>query len=446
MDDWSTAHSISNEIKQIWQSINPRLPLINDKTIDKNVNNLIVLVKQINQKRAKAVKQQNLETKINKLFDVSACGCSLETVPCNDRGVKCKKLDCQEEHILCICTSMKKVPVEERKYLRNQHQKLGPKGTYQMSTIDGVAVKRDQRRIVGPISSHSTIAQNIDERVDENFFTPNISESFSDCKNLEEEWKLENKTIKSSYNVLKLPRFATELVRGNCSSTLGAALANALFYDIKHLLCNDVKIEETLLDKCKLDRAKANIRVVCDEKHKEEKRNLVCIRVDEKVDSNTQTYTTVHASDGSMLLKQSFDAEHHLTFMEETETASGIYLTHKVIPMTGATGELLAEKAYNVLEEHGSVTSIKALLVDNTATNTGLKNDLVSNLEDKLQQNLHLIGCALHQNELPLRAIFKKLDGSTTGPASFSGHLARQCGENWNQIPQVEFQPTSAMS
>ena len=168
-----------------------------------------------------------------------------------------------------------------------------------MSTIDRVAVKRDQKRIDGPISSHSTIAQNIDNRVDEN-----ISEGFSVCKNLEEEWKPENKTIKSSYNVLKLPRFATELVRGNCSSTLGAALANALFYDIKHLLGNDVKIEEILLDKCKLDRANANVRVVCDEKVKEEKRNLVCIGVDGKVDSNTRTYTTVHASDCSMILKQ----------------------------------------------------------------------------------------------------------------------------------------------
>ena len=403
-------------------------------------------MKQINQKRAKAVKQRNLETKIDKFFDVSACACSLEMVPCDDRGVKCKKLDCQEEHISCICTSTKKVLVEERKYLHDQRQKLGPKDTYQMSTIDRVAVKRYQRRIVGPISSHWTIAQNIDDRVDENFSTPNISESFSVCKNLKEDWKPENKTIKSSYNVLKLPRFATELVRGNCSSTLRAALANALFYDIKHLLRNDVKIEEILLDKCKLDRAKANVRVVYDEKNKIEKRNLVCIGVDRKVDSNIRTYTTVHASDGSMILKQSFDAEHYLTFTEETGTASGIYLTHKVIPMTGAPGELLAEKAYNVLEEHGSVTSIKALLVDNTATNTGLKNGLMSNLEDKLQQNLHLIGCALHQNKLLLRAIFKKLDGSTTSSANFSGHLARQCRENWNQIPQVEFQPTSAKS
>ena len=266
IDDWSIAHPILNEIKQNWQSVNPRLPLINDKTVDKKVNNLIVLVKQINQKRAKAVKQQNLETKIDKFFDVSACACSLGTVPCDDRGVKCKKLDCQEEHISCICTSTKKVPVEERKYLPDQRQKLGPKDTYQMSTIDRVAVKRDQRRIVGPISSHSTIAQNIDDRVDENFSIPNISESFSVCKNLEEDWKTENKTIKSSYNVLKLLRSATELVRGNCSSTLRAALANALFYDIKHLLRNDVKIEKILLDKCKLDRAKANIRVVCDEK------------------------------------------------------------------------------------------------------------------------------------------------------------------------------------
>ena len=107
--------------------------------------------------------------------------------------------------------------------------------------------------------------------MDENFSTPNISESFSACKNLEEEWKPENKTIKSSYNVLKLPRFATELVRSKCSSTLGAVLAHALFYDTKHLLRNDVKIEEIQLDNCKFDRAKANVCVVCDEKRRKAK-------------------------------------------------------------------------------------------------------------------------------------------------------------------------------
>ena len=62
---------------------------------------------------------------------------------------------------------------------------------------------------------------------------------------------------------------------------------------------------------------------------------------------------------------------------------------------------------------------------DNTSVNTGWKNGSVVKLEDKLGRNLHTVGCGLHQNELPLCAIFKKLDGVTTGPQSFNGPLGK---------------------
>ena len=81
--------------------------------------------------------------------------------------------------------------------------------------------------------------------------------------------------------------------------------------------------------------------------------------------------------------------------------------------MTGSTGEVIAQHVYNALEEFDSLESIRAILVHNTFVNTDWKNGLVVQLEDKLERNLHTIGCALHQNELPFRAIFKKLDGVT---------------------------------
>ena len=65
---------------------------------------------------------------------------------------------------------------------------------------------------------------------------------------------------------------------------------------------------------------------------------------------------------------------------------------------------------------------------------------MVVKLEDKLGKNLHTVGCALHQNELPFRAIFKKLDGVTTGPRSFSGPLGKKCQENVHSKPQIVFE------
>ena len=67
---------------------------------------------------------------------------------------------------------------------------------------------------------------------------------------------------------------------------------------------------------------------------------------------------------------------------------------------------------------------------------------MVAKLEDKLGRNLHTVDCALRQSELPFRAIFKKLDGVTTGPQSFSGPLGKKCEENVHSKPQIAFEST----
>ena len=68
----------------------------------------------------------------------------------------------------------------------------------------------------------------------------------------------------SEYSTVKFPSFALELVRGDCSSSLGAALGNALLHDIRHILKPDVDLRHIVMDKAKLDRAKAKIKVVGD--------------------------------------------------------------------------------------------------------------------------------------------------------------------------------------
>ena len=49
-------------------------------------------------------------------------------------------------------------------------------------------------------------------------------------------------------------------------------------------------------------------------------------------------------------------------------------------------------------------------------------------------RNLRTVECALHQNELPFRSLFKKLDGAKTGPQNFSM-------DHWkamqNELPQL---------
>ena len=53
-----------------------------------------------------------------------------------------------------------------------------------------------------------------------------------------------------------------ELIRGDLSSSLGAAFGNALLFGIKHLLQPHVDINEILIDKSKIDKAKSKLKVI----------------------------------------------------------------------------------------------------------------------------------------------------------------------------------------
>ena len=136
---------ISNSIKSIWATVNPSLPLIRDKSINRKVKDLLVLVKDINCKHGKASAKRNLDANLDKLFDISACSYSLDVFPCSDRKVSCNKEKCIEEHIVSLCSQSNKVPLEDRAYLSDQRKIIGPKGAYQLSSVDRFSVKRIQR-------------------------------------------------------------------------------------------------------------------------------------------------------------------------------------------------------------------------------------------------------------------------------------------------------------
>ena len=55
----------------IWQSVNPRLPLISTLSIEKKIRDLLQLVKDINRKHYKAAVKRNLAYKLDSLFDIN---------------------------------------------------------------------------------------------------------------------------------------------------------------------------------------------------------------------------------------------------------------------------------------------------------------------------------------------------------------------------------------
>lgn len=331
------------------------------------------------------------------------------------------------------------VPVEEREYLKDQRTKIGPKGSFQLGPIDRDALKRSRREFqrlrFDSIASTSTDQDDIFPQHQ----SSSTSATTSASEENEEEYSQPSGILKGVYCRLPLHRYAMELVRGDVSSRLGANLANALFKDLEaagYLTPKDV--EDIILDKSKVDRAKEKTKDQIHQIHERKMENLLCIGVDGKHDKETLFYQEIVNEDGEVRLKPAKGPERHLIFTKESGRESE-YLTHRTLPETGATGAVQAEEVFSVLTEYNSVDSVKAVLVDNTSTNTGQKSGLVTILERMIGRHLHTIGCSLHQNELPFRAIFKNCDGQTKSPSSFNGPLGKLCANNYHNMPQIEF-------
>lgn len=75
---------------------------------------------------------------------------------------------------------------------------------------------------------------------------------------------------------------------------------------------------------------------------------------------------------------------------------------------------------------------------DGTAVNTGPKNGIFRLMEIYFCHPLQWFVCQLHQNELPLRHLFEKLDGKTTGPGTFTGSIGKQL-KMCHQLPVVKY-------
>lgn len=125
-----------------------------------------------------------------------------------------------------------------------------------------------------------------------------------------------------------------------------------------------------------------------------------------------------------------------------TGPRSGQYLTHRVVPENAGRGADQADITFSVLEEYNSIDSLCALVMDNTSVNTGHIGGLCVCLEKKLGRKLHLIGCMLHINELPLRNLIKELDGPTISGNKLGGPIGKLLdGDELYRSDPVNFEP-----
>lgn len=96
-----------------------------------------------------------------------------------------------------------------------------------------------------------------------------------------------------------------------------------------------------------------------------------------------------------------------------------------VVPVKVAKGTVLVKEVASILEEFNSLDKVKAVLLDNTNTNTGCES-LVTFLEKKINLNVN--------------TIFRHLDGCTKIPASFNGPIGKFGERDYHEQRKSNYQ------
>ena len=131
-----------------WEKSNSKfkLPVVIDKK--SLVQRLTRLREQANsialKKKTKKAVVSSFESKLDKLFDITLCQCSI-TLCCDTGPSVCRDGCVLEVHINCTCMRAQKVLLLELAWLKSQRDKIGSKSNLQMETVDKKDTKKQQR-------------------------------------------------------------------------------------------------------------------------------------------------------------------------------------------------------------------------------------------------------------------------------------------------------------
>lgn len=149
----------------------------------------------------------------------------------------------------------------------------------------------------------------------------------------------------------------------------------------------------------------------------------------------TSTRVAVRGTRKSIPVEKTATKLETTDFYTVVDQPSGKYHTH-FIPASGSGKDISNEL---VAIARGGGRKIKALGNDGTSTNTGVDNGVVRKFEEELETPVQHLSCLFHINELPLRHVGLKLDGTTSGPASFSGPIGQKLAQNVWELKVVNF-------
>ena len=98
-------------------------------------------------------------------------------------------------------------------------------------------------------------------------------------------------------------------------------------------------------------------------------------------------------------------------------------MTH-VAPING-TAKVVSDCVCDVMDTMGATETVEVIGSDTTNTMSGTDGGAQHFIESRLSRNLFRVLCLLHTNDLPLRKLFIRLDGKTSGKDSSKEPIRR---------------------
>lgn len=400
-----TSEIVATKIENIWKRAS--LPIVEHRTIlarlkDYHEKYRAILKPYKGRKHSESYlkKLDDFKRRSKTLFDIAACKCtSFEN---------------------CFCAQDRKVPIKERHFLIDQRGdrkmmigSLDRKTTKQNESNMLRKLKRklyqetQQTSLDQPSTSRSTVLSlnNVDLPTDEQYFAASTSSSY---------------VIKPTDSGLSV--VSRTLDRYSISDRAGAAIVCATLQDIGLVTTDNLT---NVIDRNMIRRARAKTRTTLTAINQPHFDSCICISFDGRKDK------TLIMEDG----RRKVVIEEHISLLKEPGSQ---YIGH--IGVKFGDAKTIAHKlfAYFVAKSI-DLACIVAIGCDGTAVNTGAKAGIIRLLEGKLHRPLQWFVCQLHANELSLRHLFEYLDGTTTGPRSFSGQLGKLL-QNCEHLPVIEFQ------
>ena len=130
--------------------------------------------------------------------------------------------------------------------------------------------------------------------------------------------------------------------------------------------------------------------------------------------------TCMKAKDDSGVMRYTKGKEEHYVLTSEPD---GTYMTH-VAPING-TAKVVSDCVCDVMDTMGATETVEVIGSDTTNTMSGTDGGAQHFIESRLSRNLFRVLCLLHTNDLPLRKLFIRLDGKTSGKDSSKEPIRR---------------------